>query len=53
MAPDMQPKVRKAGKQHNEDRDTTYPSLVTEHFMGFVRAAGKPAEVSTIWKSLR
>ncbi|KAM3067027.1 hypothetical protein ACMFMG_011809 [Clarireedia jacksonii] len=52
-APDMQPKVRKAKKHHNEDRDTTHPSLVTEYLMSFVRAAGKPVEVSAIWKNTR
>lgn len=52
-APDTQPKVRKAGQKHNEDRDTTHPNLVTEHLMSFLRAAGKPAEVSTIWKNTR
>ncbi|KAM3066453.1 hypothetical protein ACMFMG_012039 [Clarireedia jacksonii] len=52
-APDMQTKVKKAKKHHNEDRDTTHPSLVTECLMSFVRAAGKPVEVSAIWKNTR
>ena len=52
-APNMQPKVRKAGQQHSENRDTTLPHLVTEHLMSFLRAAGKPAEPSTIWKNTR
>lgn len=52
-APDMQPKVRKARQQHNEDRDTTHPKLVTEHLMGFLRAAGTPVEVPAIWKNTR
>lgn len=52
-APDMQPKVKKAGQQHEENRDTTDPKLVTEHLMSFLRAAGKPAQVSAIWKNTR
>ena len=52
-APDMQPKVRKAGQHHKEDRDTTDPNLVTEYLMSFLRAAGKPAKVSPIWKNTR
>lgn len=52
-APDMQPRVRKAGQQHDEMRDTPKPCMVTEHLMSFVRAAGKPTEVSTIWKNTR
>ncbi|KAI9824844.1 MAG: hypothetical protein M1819_000796 [Sarea resinae] len=53
VAMGMQPKVRKAGQQHTEDRDTTHPSMVTEYLMSFLRAAGEPAEVSTIWKNTR
>ncbi|CAG8972326.1 hypothetical protein HYALB_00001729 [Hymenoscyphus albidus] len=52
-APDMQPKVRKARQQHNENRDATHPRLVTEHLMSFLMASGTPTNVSTIWKNTR
>jgi hypothetical protein len=47
------PQVLKAGRMHNEDRDSTHPKMVTELFMGFLRAVGKPASVSRIWKNTR
>jgi hypothetical protein len=47
------PQVLKAGRMHDEDRDTTHPKMVTELFMGFLRAVGKPASVSRIWKNTR
>lgn len=49
----MQPKVRKAGQQHDEMRDTTKPWMITEHLVSFVRAAGNPVKLSTIWKNTR
>jgi hypothetical protein len=47
------PKVLKAGRMYDEDRDTTHPKMVTELFMGFLRAVGNPASVSRIWKNTR
>lgn len=52
-APGTMPQVLKAGRMHDEDRDTTHPKIVTELFMGFLRAVGKPASVSRIWKNTR
>ena len=50
---DMQPQARKAGKDHDEDRDTTHPGMVTELFMGFVRSIGQAVAVPTISKNTR
>ena len=50
---DTQPKARKAGHDHREERDTTHPMLITELFMGFLGAVGKPAKVLQIWKNTR
>jgi hypothetical protein len=47
------PQALKAGRMHDEDRDTTHPKIVTELFMGFLRAVGEPASVSRIWKNTR
>ncbi|KAF8860560.1 hypothetical protein BDZ45DRAFT_800719 [Acephala macrosclerotiorum] len=47
------PKARKAGRMHDEDRDTTDPKLVTELFMGFLRSVGAPVTVSRLWKNTR
>lgn len=52
-APGTMPQVLKAGRMHDEDRDTTHPKIVTELFMRFLRAVGKPASVSRIWKNTR
>ena len=47
------PQVFKAGQMHDEDRDTIHPKMVTELFIGFLRAIGRPAEVSRLWKNTR
>ncbi|EXJ80680.1 hypothetical protein A1O3_06964 [Capronia epimyces CBS 606.96] len=52
-APDTQPKVGKAGRMHDENRDTTHPKIVTELFMGFLAPVGKPVEVPCVWKNTR
>src|SRR6266496_5937648 len=44
-------KARKAGRMHDEDRDTTHPRIVTELFMAFLRPVGKPVDVSRLWKN--
>ncbi|KAL3474851.1 hypothetical protein BJX99DRAFT_271463 [Aspergillus californicus] len=36
-APGTQPRVKKAGQKHDEERDTTNPKMVTEFFMAFLR----------------
>ena len=51
--PGMQPTVRKARQNHQEDRDTCSPALVTEYLISFLRAVGRDAEVSVIWKNTR
>lgn len=52
-APGMQPQARKAGTSMDEDRDTTHPGMISEFFMGFLSAAGHPAQVNTISKNTR
>jgi hypothetical protein len=47
------PQVRKAGRMHNEDRDTVHPKMVTELFAAFLRSVGEPVEVSRLWKNTR
>lgn len=52
---DTKPKAKKAGRMHDEIRDTTHPKVVTELFMGFLRPAGEPVEgdVARLWKNTR
>ncbi|KAE9371942.1 hypothetical protein N431DRAFT_456702 [Stipitochalara longipes BDJ] len=52
-APGTTPQVKKAGRMHDENRDTTHPKLVTELFMAFIRSVGEPIQVSRIWKNTR
>ena len=52
-APGLQPRVIKAGQLHEEIRETTHPGLITECLMTFLKAAGKPASVTPIWKNTR
>ena len=47
------PKARKAGRIHDEDRDTIHPKIVTELFMGFLRSIGEPVDVTRLWKNTR
>jgi len=47
------PKAKKASQIHDEDRDTTHPKIVTELFMGFLRAVGQPVDVSCVAKHTR
>jgi hypothetical protein len=49
----MQPTIVKAGAKHNELRDTTNPSAVTELFVGFLRGFGESASVNSISKNTR
>lgn len=35
--PGTKSKVRKAGQEHDEDRDTTHPKIITQIFMAFLR----------------
>ena len=54
-APGFQPRVRKAGQDHDEDRDTTHPGLITDYLMTIISAVGKPMEVlpQGLWKNTR
>jgi len=46
-------KVRKAGQEHDEDRDTTHPKIITELFMSFLRPMCTNIENSQIQKNTR
>ena len=46
-------KVRKAGQDHDEDRDTTHPKAITELFMSFLRPMCVAIENSQIQKNNR
>src|SRR5579859_7070458 len=47
------PRAKKAGRLHDEDRDTIHPHIVTELFMGFLGPAAEPVDVSRLWKNTR
>lgn len=49
----MQPKAKKAGQLHDEDRDTTHPGMVTEVLMAFLSAIGQPIPNTSITKNTR
>lgn len=51
--PGMQPQSSKAGTDHDEFRDTTSPSAVSELFFGFLRGFGDPVTVSAVSKNTR
>ncbi|EXJ68848.1 uncharacterized protein A1O5_07780 [Cladophialophora psammophila CBS 110553] len=53
LAAGTKPKARKAGRLHDEDRDTIHPQVVTELFMGFLAPAAEPVDVSCLWKNTR
>ncbi|KAF6517615.1 hypothetical protein HZS61_003176 [Fusarium oxysporum f. sp. conglutinans] len=50
---EAQPKARKAGKDHHEDRETTDPRIVTELLPSILRSFGKLAKVKGICKNTR
>lgn len=52
-AVETKPKSTKAGRMHDESRDTTHPKMVTELFMGFLTAIGAPVNVSRLLKNTR
>ncbi|KAN0110108.1 hypothetical protein V8E51_006495 [Hyaloscypha variabilis] len=47
------PQVRKAGRLHDEDRDTTHPKMVTELLVAFLGSVGAPVQVSRLCKNTR
>ena len=52
-APGFQPQARKAGRNHDEDRDTTHPGMVTDYLLNVVAALGKTTAVTRITKHTR
>ena len=50
---EMQPKVRKAGQEHDETRDTTKPFLVTGLMMDVLAAVGRVEQVRAVEKNCR
>ena len=52
-APGFQPQTRKNKEDHDENRDTTHPGLVTDLFMHLLSVVGQPADVLGIWKNTR
>lgn len=51
--PGTKSKVRKAGQEHDEDRDTTHPKMITEFFMAFLRPMCIDVANSQIQKNIR
>ncbi|EMR61771.1 hypothetical protein UCREL1_11298 [Eutypa lata UCREL1] len=47
------PKVKKAGRMHDEDRDTIHPKMVTELLSALLMSVGEPIEARHIWKNTR
>ena len=52
-APNTSLKVKKAGAQHDEDRDTTHPKMVTEFMMAVLRPLCSVAQAPQIRKNTR
>ncbi|KAF2835464.1 hypothetical protein M501DRAFT_432682 [Patellaria atrata CBS 101060] len=52
-AVETMPKATKAGRKHDEDRDTSHPIIITELFMAFLRPFAEPVVVSYLWKNTR
>jgi hypothetical protein len=53
IAPDSQPLVRKNGQDHEEDRDTTDPLMITDWLMNYIAALGKITGTVRISKNTR
>lgn len=52
-APGFQPVAYKAGRHHDEDRDTTHPGMVTDYFLNTIAALGTTMNVTRIIKNTR
>ncbi|KAJ5358297.1 hypothetical protein N7541_005455 [Penicillium brevicompactum] len=52
-AADTKPKVSKAQQEHDEDRDTTHPMMVTELLMSTLRPLSADAKATQIRKNTR
>lgn len=46
-------KATKKGQQHDEDRDSVHPKMVTENLSAFLTSIGKPVEAQGIRKNTR
>lgn len=53
VAPGFQPQARKAGRGHDEERDTTHPGMVTDYLLNVITALGDPVDVARITKNTR
>lgn len=51
--PGQQPRVKKSGGWHDEDRDTTHPGMVTEFLEGIVASVGHYVPSNAITKNTR
>jgi hypothetical protein len=51
--PGQQPKVKKSGSWHDEDRDTTHPGMVTEFLEGVIASVGQYVPSNAITKNTR
>jgi hypothetical protein len=49
--PGQQPKVKKSGSWHDEDRDTTHPGMVTEFLEGVIASVGQYVPSNAITKN--
>ncbi|KAJ4380581.1 hypothetical protein N0V86_003940 [Didymella sp. IMI 355093] len=52
-APGFQPQAYKAGRDHDEDRDTTHPGMVTDYLPHIIAALGETTSVTRITKNTR
>ncbi|KAJ4987967.1 hypothetical protein SVAN01_06542 [Stagonosporopsis vannaccii] len=52
-APGFQPVAYKAGRNHDEERDTTHPGMVADYFLNVIAALGKTVTVTRIMKRTR
>ncbi|KAI0536823.1 hypothetical protein GGR58DRAFT_473792 [Xylaria digitata] len=43
-------KAMKKGQQHDEDRDSVHPKMITENLSAFLTSTGKPVDVPGIGK---
>ncbi|PHH83232.1 hypothetical protein CDD82_2843 [Ophiocordyceps australis] len=53
VVPGTKEKVRKAEQDHDEERDTTHPRIVTELLMSILRGMGEMTDVEGIRKNTR
>jgi hypothetical protein len=51
--PEMQPKTKKGGVSHGENRDSTKPLIVSELLVGFLCSVGSPIVVEGVRKHTR